>query len=58
MFDDAEVSSDKMDITWTIIDDRVAIININGKSADINTQDKTFSLKELNTSARVKWYCL
>jgi hypothetical protein len=53
LFDDAEVSSDKTDITWTIIDDRVAIININGKSADINTQDKTFSLKELNTSARV-----
>lgn len=53
LFDDAEVSSDKIDITWTIVDDRVAIININGKSADINTQDKTFSLKELNTSARV-----
>lgn len=53
LFDDAEVSSDKIDITWTIVDDRVAIININGRTADVNTESKTFSLKDVNTQARV-----
>lgn len=53
LFDDAEVSADKTDIIGTIVDDRVAIININGKSADVDTANKTFSIKEVSTSARV-----
>ncbi len=53
IFDEAEVASEKTNITGTIIDERVATVNINGKNAQIDTQNKTFSLSELNTSARV-----
>ncbi len=53
IFDEAEVSSDKTDISWNIVDDRVITVNINGKNADIDAQNKTFILKEANTSARV-----
>jgi hypothetical protein len=53
VFDEAEVNTDKIDLEGTIIDERVATINIQGKNAEINIQNKTFAIKELATSARV-----
>ncbi len=53
IFDEAEVSSDKLDIEWVLLDDVVSTININWKNAEINSQNKTFTLKWLTFSSRI-----
>lgn len=53
IFDEAEVSTEKINISGKILDERVVTININGKNSQVDTQNKTFSLTDVNTSARV-----
>lgn len=53
IFDEAEITTDKIDLEGTIVDERVVTININGKNAEIDNQNNTFLLKDLSTPARI-----
>ncbi len=53
LYDETEVSSDSINVEWTILDDNVYKVEINWQNADIDTTNKTFKLKNLKISSRV-----
>lgn len=53
IYDEAQVSSDVLNISWNVLDDSVSKIEINSQLATIDTQAKTFSLKDFKVSSRV-----
>lgn len=53
LYDEWEVLNDKIEISWNILDDRVNTININWINAEINSQNKTFLIKDINVSNKV-----
>jgi len=52
LFDRAEINTNTLDIVGTIHDDRITIIEMDGKNADIDTVAKTFIVRGVNTSKR------
>jgi len=52
LFDRAEINTNQIDIAGMIHDDRITIIEMDGKNADIDLQAKTFVVRGVNTSKR------
>ncbi|MBW7954209.1 hypothetical protein H3C61_00115 [Candidatus Gracilibacteria bacterium] len=50
LYDEAEVTGDKIDISGSLLNDGIKAIEIDGKSADINSEAKTFIVKNVNIS--------
>lgn len=53
IYDGGQVTENATDIKGSIADDSIVTIEINGKNAQINTTDHTFSLGGVNTSGKV-----
>lgn len=51
--DESDVTSSTIDINWSILDSIVAKIEINNQTADINSTDKTFSVKWVKLNSKV-----
>lgn len=51
--DESDISKDTLDLEWSILDSIVSKIEINWQTADVNNENKTFSLKWLKLSSRV-----
>lgn len=51
--DESDINTDTINIEWSLLDDIVYKVEINWQTADINTTDKTFSLKNLKVTSRV-----
>jgi len=52
LFDRAEINTNQIDITGMIHDERITIIEIDGKNADIDPIARTFVVRWANTSKR------
>lgn len=50
LIDSSNVSSSSINITWEYIWEDVTKINVNGKEAVLNTEEKTFKIENVNTS--------
>jgi len=53
IYDESEINTDTINIEWTILDDVVSKIEINGNLAEINSQTKTFIVKNLKLSSKI-----
>ena len=52
LYDEAQISTDSLDVEWNVLSDNVNTIEINGQNADIDAQTKKFSLKWLKVTAK------
>lgn len=53
IFDEAEITTSTLVLEWTLNDERIHIVEINGINSEINTQEKTFKLSGIDTSKKV-----
>lgn len=51
--DESDVNTDNINISWNILDDIVSKIEIDWKTADVNKENNTFSLENLELDSRV-----
>ena len=52
LYDEAEVSWEKTDISWNLLNDWIKAIEIDWKNAEINFDAKTFVVKDINISKK------